>query len=116
MTPTDDELNLAAAKLLGVPIYNGRPIKLPPFPANEPVTATIETLPFSPATDIADAMRVVEHLRKQGIGFEICCDDKRWAVWVMSTEGAKADDPSLPRALTLAAVRAAATPGEKGSA
>jgi|GEM_PF-6029034 len=129
---TDDELNLAAAKLLGYRKYRFAPVTgrgdegfswwdNPADRQGVHGSGIIEAsddcpeysdgrryLP-SPATDIADAMRVVEHLRAKGVDLDIFSRRGEWRVGIGPVYIC---DPSLPRALTLAAVRA----GEKGSA
>ena len=123
---TDDELNLAAAKLLG------RVFSLDEYEQSDEADFTgftdcgnlimdNRTMDgFHPATEIADAMRVVEHLRAKGVDLDIMARRGEWKIAVFSAtvldiEDVYVCDPSLPRALTLAAVRSAATPGAGGA-
>ncbi len=116
MTPTDDELNLAAAKLLG------RVYSLDEYEQSDEADFTgftdcgryvmdNRTMDgFRPATEIADAMRCVERFQK----WELRRFHFMYGATVNAGDWVEAD--TAARALTLAAVRAAATPGEKGSA
>jgi hypothetical protein len=67
---------------------------------------------FHPATDIADAMRVVEHVLRERDEISIQRGDGFWRVCLDLQRLVICDDPFLPRALTLAAVRGGPRKGD----
>jgi len=116
MEPSDEQLNEAAAKVMGIPCNGKRCDHCAVYleQLDHKKVCVHSNCKWSPATDIADAMMVVEALREKGFVFVMkdnpFIPDNPWICKVTSkdfTEAGEARSDKLSRAITLAAIRAA---------